>query len=271
MADAWVRDLTVYRQLVAARVRSEWQYRTSFALFCVANAMVVVGELTAVAVVMSNVEDLAGWSTTEVLLLAGLSGLAFSAADLFFGSVERVALHVKEGTFDQFLTRPAGTLSQLLGREFRLRRIGRLVQPLALLAIVVPSVPVAWTPAHVLLVVVTVVSGTAIYGAVYVATSSIAFWTVETQEMANSFTYGGNSMNRFPVDILGGWMRRIVTFVVPLAFVAYMPTAWLLAKPLPFGLPWWVAWTGPLVAVLTATVAASAWRFAVRHYRSTGS
>lgn len=271
MADTWAHDLAVYRRSVGARARSEWQYRTSFALFCVANALVVVGELTAVAVVMSNVDDLAGWSTGEVLFLAALSGVAFAAADLLFSPVERVAHHVKEGTFDQFLTRPAGTLCQLLGREFALRRIGRLAQPVVLLMLVVTLVPVEWTPAHVVLLVLTMVSGTVIYGSIWVVTSSIAFWTVETQEMANSFTYGGNSMNRYPIDILGGWMRRLVTFVVPLAFVAYMPTTWLLDKPPPFGLPSWVAWTGPPVALVMAVTAGAVWRFAVRRYRSTGS
>jgi ABC-2 type transport system permease protein len=271
VAETWTHDLVVYRHLVGARARSEWQYRTSFVLFCLANALVVVSELAAVAVVMSNVDDLAGWSTAEVLLLAALSGIAFAAADLLASPVERVAHHVKEGTFDQFLTRPAGTLSQLLGREFALRRIGRLAQPFVLLVVVLALVPVAWSPAHVVLLVLTVVSGTVIYASVWVVTSSVAFWTVETQEMANSFTYGGNSMNRYPIEILGGWMRRIVTFVVPLAFVAYMPTAWILDKPLPFGLPGWVAWAGPLVALAMVGLTRLVWRFSVRHYRSTGS
>lgn len=265
------RDLVVFRRLVAARIRSDWQYRTSFVLLAVANGLVVTIDLAAVVVVMSNVEDLGGWSTGEVLLLAALSGIAFSVADLLASSVETVSLHVREGTFDQFLTRPAGTLTQLLGREFALRRIGRLAQPLVLFVGAVVVVPVAWTPAHVALLVVSLPSGIAIYASLWIMTSAVAFWTVETQEMANSFTYGGNALNRYPIDILGGWLRRLVTFVVPLAFVAYMPTAWLLDKPLPFGLPTWVAWTGPLVALAMAVLARTVWRFAIRHYRSTGS
>ena len=37
------------------------------------------------------------------------------------------------------------------------------------------------------------------------------------------------------------------------------------------GLPGWVGWTSPVVAALAAAAAGFVWRFAVRHYRGTGS
>ena len=39
----------------------------------------------------------------------------------------------------------------------------------------------------------------------------------------------------------------------------------------PFGLPGWVVWCSPAVALVAALLAAAIWRFGVRHYRSTGS
>jgi ABC-2 type transport system permease protein len=117
----------------------------------------------------------------------------------------------------------------------------------------------------------TIVSGTAIFGAVWVLTSSIAFWTVETQEIANSFTYGGDFLTDYPIDVLSGWLRRLVVFVVPLASVVYLPTVRLLDKPMPLGLPRAAAWSGPFVAVAAGLVARGVWGLAIRHYRSTGS
>jgi ABC-2 type transport system permease protein len=55
------------------------------------------------------------------------------------------------------------------------------------------------------------------------------------------------------------------------AFVAYYPALALLDRPDPLGLPPWVAWSGPLVALAAAAAAAMMWRLGVRHYRSTGS
>jgi ABC-2 type transport system permease protein len=110
-----------------------------------------------------------------------------------------------------------------------------------------------------------------IFGAVWVVTSSLAFWTTETQEIANSFTYGGNTLTAYPLDVLGVWLRRFYTFVVPMASVAYLPAVRLFDKPMPFGLPRFLVWSGPLVAGAMLLLARAVWGHAIRHYRSTGS
>ena len=64
--------------------------------------------------------------------------------------------------------------------------------------------PITWNPETVVLVPVTIVSGILIFGSVWVVTSSIAFWTVESQEVANAFTYGGGLATSYPHRRAGG-------------------------------------------------------------------
>jgi ABC-2 type transport system permease protein len=264
-------DLATYRRLVGARIRADWQYRTSFAFYLLGQILASTADLGAVALVFANVDALAGWSGEQVVFLFAASGLSFGLGDLFISPVENASIHIKAGTFDGFLIRPMGALWQLCASEFALRRAGRSVQPLVALVIVLSLLEVDWTPARMLLVPVTVLCGFVIFGAIWVLTSAIAFWTVETQEVANSFTYGGNQLTGYPIDVLGRWLRRIAVFGVPLASVAYLPGCELFDKPMPFDLPRWVAWTGPIVAIVIAGLARLVWTEAVRHYRSTGS
>ena len=68
------------------------------------------------------------------------------------------------------------------------------------------------------------------------------------------------------------WMRRLLTFLIPLAFVAYFPAARLLGREDP-ARPARAPSRGPrrsspLASVL---VARAVWALAVRHHRSTGS
>jgi ABC-2 type transport system permease protein len=264
-------ELATYRHMVAARVRADWQYRTSFLLLFAGQAVVTGADLAVVIVMFASIDGLAGWSATEVVLLYGLSGVSFALADLIVSPVETVSLHIKAGTFDSFLLRPAGALWQLLATEFSARRFGRLVQPAVALAVVLPRLGVDWTPAAVALVPVTIAAGVVLYGALWVATSSICFWTVDSQELGNSLTYGGNFLTTYPIDVLGTWLRRFATFVVPLASIAHLPACWLLGKPMPFGLPAAAGWSGPFVAAAGALGARAVWRHAIRHHRSTGS
>jgi ABC-2 type transport system permease protein len=206
-----------------------------------------------------------------VALLYGFSGVAFGIADLFVSPVDRAGFHIKAGTFDGFLIRPVGTIWQLAAAEFGLRRLGRSIPPAAVLVGALATADIDWTPAAVALVPLTVLSGAAIYGAIWVLTTAPTFWAVEALEVANSFTYGGQHLTQYPIEVLGRWLRRFATFVVPLASVAYLPATWLFAKPMPFGLPRAVAWTGPPVALAMSLLAHWSWSIAVRHYRSTGS
>lgn len=270
MAEA-AAQLRVWQHLVGAKIRSSWQYRGSFWLFLLSQTLVMCLDFGVILAIFTKVDSLGGWSGTEVALLYGLSGVAFGMADTFVSAVEHAATHIKAGTFDLFLLRPVSPLLHLTASEFELRRIGRVIQPAVVLVGAIVLLDTDWTVGRAALVPLTVVAGTVIFSAVWVATSAVAFWTVESQEVGNAFTYGGNTATQYPLDVLGDWLKHLFTFVFPLAFVAYLPASEIVGKPTPLGFPAWTVWSSPAVALLSALVALAIWRTAIRHHQSTGS
>ena len=115
-----------------------------------------------------------------------------------------------------------------------------------------------------------IVSGVLIYTGVWIALATIAFWIVDAIEFVNAFTYGGNFLSAYPITIFGRWLQSLVVFLIPIAFVAYMPALYILDKPDELGLPEALQYVSPLVALLTVLVARLVWENAVRHYRSAG-
>jgi ABC-2 type transport system permease protein len=260
----------IYLRLIGARIRGQLQYRLSFGLYTVGQFLAAFLDLLAILAIFHNIRALGGWSVEEVLYLYGVSQLAFAAADMFASQVDRCALYIKQGTFDQLLVRPLGPLFQLSTLEFELRRGGKVLQAALVFVVAASRLPVPWTLARVVVTVVTVGSAFVIFGSIWVITSSLAFWTIDTQEVANSFTYGGGFASQYPLDVMSGWLKRTL-LVVPLAFVAYLPAAWVLDKQDTYGFPTWVLLSSPLAALATALVARTVWRAAIREYRSTGS
>ena len=114
-------------------------------------------------------------------------------------------------------------------------------------------------------------SGVVIFGSVWVVSSSISFWAVGAQEVANSFTYGGSFAHQYPLQVYARWLRTLLGWVVPMAFVAYVPTLHLLDAPNPLGLPAWLSATPPLVALVCVLVARWVWALAIRQHQSTGT
>ncbi|MEU7530758.1 ABC-2 family transporter protein [Saccharothrix sp. NPDC042600] len=260
-----------YVRLLVARLRGQFAYRTSFVLEVLAQALVQAIELAAITIVFSHVKALGGFDVHEVVLMYAIAATAFGFADLTAGQLNELPNYIRTGSFDVLLLRPLGTLPQVMVADIRLKRIGRILFGLAAMAYALSRNDIAWSPAKVVLVAVAPLAGAVIFGSVWVVACAVCFWLVEGQELANTVTYGSNTFTSYPVTVYSGWLRRFMAFVVPGAFVAYYPGLALLGRADPLGGPVVLGWISPLVALVTAVGAGLVWRFAVRHYRGTGS
>ena len=263
--------MTLYGLLVTAQVRSQLQYRASFALQVLGQFLSNFVGFIALLLLFHRFEDLAGWSRAEVAFLYGLGGLAFGLSDLATGGFDRLSIMLQTGTFDRVLTRPVGTFQQVLASDFQLRRLGRIGQGAFVLVLSLTWLEIEWTALKALILASAIVSGLVIFGAIWVIGAAITFWTVQTSEVTNVFTYGGEELVSYPMSVYGEGVRRFFTFVVPLAFVTYLPALYILDRPDPLGLPPVLRFCSPLVAVAFFLIARGAWALGVRHYQSTGS
>jgi len=262
--------LALWGRLIGARIRAQLQYRTSFTLDILGNFLISFLDFAAILVIFSNVPQLGGWSVAEVALLYGIACLAFAFTDLLVGELDQLPQLVRDGGFDQLLIRPRGLLFQMVSSNFQLRRVGKALQAVLVLVLAVGSLDLAWTPERVAMLVLAVPAAALLFTSIWIAAICVVFWTVDGRESANAFTYGGNFLTQFPFDIYDRWLRQLLVYVVPLAFISYLPAAFLLGKPEPLGLPSWLGLLSPLVAAAAAFAAGTIWGGAVRHYRSAG-
>ncbi len=272
--DGWARRrgaAGAYLHLLRAQVRSQATYRTSFLIDLGVNAVIPLIDLITLAALFRVTRTVGGFTAGEILVMFGLSASAFALADLAVGNIERIGVYVRQGLFDAVLVRPLAALGQLVMVDFAIRRVARLVVALAVLIVALVRLDVDVTPARVALLVVAPVAGAAFFGAVFVAAATVSFWWIDSGEFANGFTYGGRDFTAYPVTVYSRFFRRLVAYGLGFAFVAYYPALALLGRADPLGLPAWLGWGSPVVAVAVAGLAGLFWRQGIRHYRSTGS
>ncbi|MFI7238441.1 ABC transporter permease [Streptomyces cyaneofuscatus] len=266
-----LEGLRAYGLIVAMWVRSTMAYRASFVMTTFGNLAVTAFDFLTIVLMFGHVDALGGYTLPEIALLYGVSATAFGLCDLLLGSMERLGRRVRDGTLDTLLVRPVPVLAQVAADRFALRRIGRIVQGLAVLVYALVTLDIAWTPLKVAMLPVMVISGAAVFGAVFVAGAAFQFVAQDASQVQSAFTYGGATLLQYPPTIFAKDLVRGVTFVVPLAFVSWLPTLYLLDREYPLDLPHWVAFLTPVVAVGCGALAGLAWRAALRTYRSTGS
>jgi len=265
--------LDLYRRLIGVQIRSQLQYRAAFLTDLIGQGMATGIWFLSLALILQRFESIGGWSLGEVAFLYGTVETAFGTMDMIFSGFDPrfFGQQVRRGTFDQLLLRPVSITLQVLGSEFVLRRMGRIVQGVAILAVAVTLTDVRWTPLKLAYLPVVLTSLVCFFGGLFIIGSTITFWTIESIEVVNIFTYGGSELMSYPMHIYQEWMRRFFTYIVPAIFLNYYPALFILDKPDPFGLPPFAPFLAPAAGFGVLAAGLALWRFGIRHYQSTGS
>jgi ABC-2 type transport system permease protein len=266
-----VDSFRLYLRYIGISIRAQLAYRASFVMQVFGQLLLTVIEFLAVWALFDRFGSLAGWRLAEVGFFYGLIDVIFAIADALARGFDSFGSMVKGGDFDRLLLRPRSTVLQLLGQELTLKRVGRLSQGLVILVWASGAAGVDWSAAKAALLGAAVVGGVCLFIGIAVLQATSAFWTVETLEVWNVFTYGGNFAAQYPMPIFSSWFRRFFTFVVPVFCVGYLPAVAILGRPDPLQTPLLLQWLAPLAGVVFLLLALRVWRVGVRHYRSTGS
>ncbi len=258
-----------YRDIASMWTRAAMAYPTSFWMMAVSGFAVGALDFVGVWIMFHTVDSLGGWSLSEIAFLYGATGFALAAADLVVGRIERLGQMIRSGRLDAMFLKPLPLLTQVCADEFALRRFARLVQAVVILGIACTWV--SWSPDKVAVTLSMLVSGSVIFFSVFIGFACIQFWTIDANEVANAFTYGGNTINQYPMTLFPREIVTGLTFLLPLAFVNWYPALYVLDKPDPFGFPAAFQLASPIAALALASVTWLVWRTGVRHYTSTGS
>lgn len=266
-----MNELALYFRYIGISIRGQLQYRVSFALYTLGVGLLTGTEFLGVLALFQRFGQLRGWSLAEAAMFYGTISITFSIADSIGRGFDQFGNLVKAGDFDRLLVRPRSTVVQLIGQELTLRRVGRFSQGAIVLVWAQSAMHLTWSAGTVLLWVSAVANGACLFLGLVVLQATSAFWTTESLEAWNAFTYGGGFMSQYPVTIYRPWFRQFFTFVIPLACVNYFPMVAILHHRDPLNTPMFLQWLAPWAGVAFLLIALQVWKFGVRHYRSTGS
>lgn len=266
-----VDTIRLYFRLISINIKSQMQYRASFMMMMIGNLLVTFIEFITILVLFSRFGSLRGWQLTEVALFYGLINVSCALSEAFGRGFDKFDLQIISGEFDRTLLRPRSTGLQVLAHDFLLLRVGRLLQGLVILIWAFINIGVIWNLAKVALLLFSITGGVMIFTSLFIMQATMCFWSTQSLEVMNSFTFGGVQALQYPLPIFNRWFGRLFIFVIPLACVNYFPMLAILNKADVLNYPAWFQWASPLAGVLFLIVSLLVWQFGVRHYRSTGN
>lgn len=267
-----MNGFALYGRYVMASIRMQLAYPASFAMLSLGSFLVTIVEFIGVWALFRRFGQVGGWGLGEVALFYGLVSVIFALADAVsrgfdvFGST-----FVKTGAFDRVLLRPRSPALQLLGYELRMTRIGRLTQGTLVFWLGLAMTRLHWSSWSPVILSFAVLGGVALFSGLFVMQATLSFWTIESLEVANVLTYGGEAAAEYPLNVYAGWFRDFLIFAVPIGCVTYLPMLSAMGRADPLGSPAWVGPLAPAAGFLFLALSLFIWRFGIRRYASAGA
>lgn len=264
-----METVKIYAAVALASIRSQMQHRASFIMRTIGNYVAAYADIAGIWVLFSSFGALGGWTLAEIAVLTGMMNTAFAIAEGIGRGFDMFDRCIKQGDFDRVLLRPQSTAMQVLACELEVSRVGRLLQGVLMLTLGISAQPQPMGAAGYALIIASILGGVMLFMGLLLMQATLCFWTVESLEIFNVFTYGGLTMAAYPLDIYASWFRRFFLYVLPLGFINYLPSAMLFGKNLPY--PAFTAYLAPVMGLAFLGLGMLAWRVGVRRYRSVGA
>jgi ABC-2 type transport system permease protein len=265
-----VRTLSICASLLLAGLRCELQYRANFVVL-VAMGLAWQGTgFVFVWVVLSQFPSLAGWGLGEVAFLYGLRLVLHSWSVLIFGRFFLLGWIIRSGEFDRYLLRPLSPFLQIVVERVRVNAFGDLLTGLVVFVAANELVRIDWSPLAVAYLALVIVGGCLLETALKLTMASLAFRFLGAGRAVFFVDSIISTFSGYPLKIFGGTLELLLTFVFPLAFVAYLPATVLLNRTGELSVSSTLAYLAPLVGALLFAAACWFWHRQLRAYQSAG-
>jgi ABC-2 type transport system permease protein len=214
--------LRVMSALVRASLMTGMQYRSDFIFGFLTGIPRTAATLAPLFIVFSHRDEIAGWNLNSAMLVMALFLLLKTLNEGFMEpNLGEVVEAIRHGTLDLVLMKPADAQLLVSVRRMDPSRAWDLLAAVAVGAWALLQMP-APSPLDALMAVLMVVSGLASMYGLWILAICTSFFFVRVDNLRFLVT-SASGAGRWPINVFGGWVRWILTVIVPVAVVTTFP------------------------------------------------
>jgi ABC-2 type transport system permease protein len=225
-----LRYLRLLRVQLRASTAQALQYRVEFLGHALLSLFWVGWSLVPIVVVFDHREGVAGWSYPEALVVLGwftlMKGVLEGAVN---PSLTSVVEHIRKGTLDFVLLKPADAQFLVSTAKFEPARVADVLGAMAIFTIAFRRLGRWPAPEHVLAGVALLLCAAVTLYSIWILVVSAAFHVVKVDNLSYLFSSIFDAA-RWPASVFRGGWRLFFTFVVPLALMTTYPALALLGR-----------------------------------------
>lgn len=262
----FIRYGHLYLRLVKLSLMEVFVYRPNALAVGMAPIIWTLVAIFSLKIIYSRVSAIAGWNFYEMVFLLGVNELFFLLTWLTFArNLREMVFNIPDGYLDQFLTKPVNPRFLASFWRVDLTALGSLVNTVLILGWVGKKLDLQLSLAQVLNGVVLLTLCYILIYCLYFILASLSLWLLRAEVLLD-WLFEAMEFGRYPEDIYRGWTRKVLLFVVPVLFFAYVPVAQLLGKIS-------LRYTGIafLLVIIFSLISKILWRLGLKRYQSASS
>lgn len=224
------RHWRIYRAFFVSSLARDLEFRANFIAKVFQNLAWVIFYLLIILVIYSQTKSVAGWtSSTIFVLMASVFTMSAVYGALFMALME-ISEQVRKGTLDFVITKPVDTQFWVSLRRFNFDRIGSFLVGLMMLGYGLITAGIAPNPLQWLLYLSMMASSLIIFYSLNMILMTMAIYFVRID---NLWVLGENILEvaRFPINIYGSGVQQLLTYWIPIGFLATLPAQQLVQGP----------------------------------------
>ena len=220
-----MRYLRLIGHFWRASIQEAVAYRANFFINLLHSLLNLATGILGLAILFGQVQSVQGWNFAQTLALLGVYLSVDALRNLFIGpSLETMGGmegEVWSGKFDFTLLRPANIQFMASLRHWRPFALIDLALGLSVLGLAANLLRATLSAAHVAAFVVALGAGVTILYAILLFFTALVFWSP-----GFLFTWvfdGLFQMARYPLGLYPGWLRLVLTWIVPVGVITTIP------------------------------------------------
>jgi ABC-2 type transport system permease protein len=262
------RFMAIARRSLANSVSTMLIYRGNLVFFLMFESMFLAAHFLTIGIGFSFAGgEIAGWTSHEAYLLTALSGLTHQFFICFFiNPLFMLPQHVWSGQYDYVLMKPLHPLlASWATSETSISNLPNLLINLGLVLYFATTGPGEVAMPQALACIAALVCGLSIRVAFAMLCVAPVFLSERLVGVEETY-WSISSLGRYPLTVFPQWLDRFLTFVLPMAAVAYLPAGALYGK-----LPSRDLGLGMLASVVFSLLCYKLFMSCVRRYQSVNS
>jgi len=256
-----MRSLRVFWVFAKLGFQNEAAYRANFWVQIFESLLNIGSALTAVAIIFTRTDTLAGWRAPELVALLGVYFVMYGAIQIVVApSLAKFMEDVRSGALDFTLIKPFDAQLLVSLSEVRVWKLVDLTVGLAILVSGLSRIAAEVGALEAIGFLVALVAGAVTVYSFWMLLATCAFWFVRLENVLMIF-WNMYQAGRWPVDIYPRWLRWTLTGLVPVALAVTVPAEALAGRLSAANLLLACA-----VALVIAVVSRWFWKAGLRRY-----